>query len=69
MMGVCPYCHKMNEEQNDGYFWCSCRDVGGRGVYYLPLEVVQKRKDMNVIKNSEIKQDKQTFLDMEEQYA
>jgi len=54
---------KMNEEQTDGYFWCSCRNIegGGGGLTYLPLEVSEKRKqnklflDEEELKETEIK--------------
>ena len=69
MKGKCPYCGSEWEEQKDGYFWCSCKSVaGGNGVYYLPLEVVEKRKQLKLKENKSI-EDKQSFLDDEEKNA
>jgi len=55
----CPYCGKTNECKDGKYFWCSCRDVGERGVFYLPLEIVEERKKKKLRQN-------QLFLDDEE---
>ena len=64
MEGKCWNCGKMNEEKPDGYFWCNCKDVegGGRGLWYLPLEVVELRKELSKAKNERVNK----FLDDEE---
>jgi len=52
----------MNEEKPDGLFWCGCKDVenGGKGLLYLPLEVLILRRELKRVENGKL------FLDDEE---
>ena len=56
MKGKCWKCGKMNEEKRCGYFWCSCNG----GLWYLPVEAFNSRKEASESKN------RQLFLDDEE---
>ena len=63
MEGKCWNCGKMNEEKPDGYFWCNCKDTkyGGKGLWYLPEEVIIIRRELAKIENNK------KFLDEDEE--
>lgn len=57
MQGKCWNCGKMNEENANGDFWCSCRNIpegSNGGMVYLPLDVYEKRKEMYKAKNQKL---------------